>query len=379
MTVVGWDRIVGQDAAVALLQAAAARPVHAYLLVGPRGSGVEEAARCFAATLVTSGTDADVSERVWDLVLRGEHPDVVEIDPATTQIVKDDADRFVRESYASPIEGERKVVMLLGADRLNDVAANRLLKTIEEPPARTHVVLVAERAERLLPTIRSRCQRVDFAYLAESDVRDAVARAIPGDGVDPARAELVARLAGGRVDRARALGGRLGPVRDAFLHAAESLDGTGSAVERATQRISDAVTEALTELEGAQAEEVAALDRELAAAGYPSRVAQARRRVLVERHKREVRRARTDAWIEGITAIETLYRDVLAGPDAPRLNLDRSPPAVLPSAAADALDACRRARAGLIEYNANETLMIQRLLLHLPPAALAGGVGRVDR
>jgi DNA polymerase-3 subunit delta' len=389
MTATGWDRVVGQDAAVALLRSAATRPVHSYLLVGPRGSGVDDAARCFAAALIAGGdrrhgrrapdetplaasTRGDDDLRSWDLVLRGEHPDVVEIDPATNQIVVGDADRFVREAHASPIEGERKVVLLLGADRLNDVAANRLLKTIEEPPTRTHLVLVAERAERMLATIRSRCQRVDFAYLGESDVRQAIERMTTKEGDasgDPARIDLVARLAGGRVDRARELAGPLGTVRDAFLAAAESLDGTGAAVERAGQRVIDAVAEALAALEERQAEEVGALDAELAAAGYPSRVAQSRRRVLTDRQKRELRRARTDAWIEGITAVETLYRDTLAGADAPALNLDRRPPPVHPRAAGDALDACRRAREGLIEYNANETITLQRLLLHLPAAA----------
>ncbi len=128
---------------------------------------------------------------------------------------------------------------------------------------------------------------------------------------------------------------------------------------------------ALQALEERQGEEVAALDVELEAAGYPSRVAQARRRLVTERQRRELRRARTDAWIEGITAIETLYRDVLAGGDAPRLNLDRRAPRVHPCAAVTALDACRRARDGLIEFNANETLTMQRLLLHLPSAALS--------
>ena len=218
-------------------------------------------------------------------MLRGEHPDVVEIDPSTNQIVKDDADRFVREVHASPIEGERKVVMLLGADRLNDVAANRLLKTIEEPPARSHLVLVSDNAERLLLTIRSRCQRVDFSYLAEADVREAVRRSTSGASATPARVDLVARLAGGRVDRARDLAGRLGQVRDAFLAAAESLDGTGAAAERGAQRISEAVAASLADLEVRQDADVAALDAELAAAGYPTRVAQARRRLLTERHE----------------------------------------------------------------------------------------------
>jgi len=361
VTALRWDRVVGQDQAVALLQHAATRPVHSYLLVGPRGSGVEDAARCFAASLVTSGGGIADDERVWDLVLRGEHPDVVEIDPSTTQIVKDDADRFVRECHASPVEGERKVVMLLGAERLNDVAANRLLKTIEEPPARAHLVLVAERADALLPTIRSRCQRVDFAYLPEASVLAAV--------VDDARDErgaLVARLAGGRVDRARRLAGPIGGVRDAALLAASQLDGSGSSVARGSASIDLAVKRALEELEARQAEDAQRLDAELEAAGYPARVAQARRRVVSERHKRELRRARTDAWIEAITALETWLRDALAGVDAPRLNIDREPASVHARAAVQALDACRKARNDLVEFNANESLTMERLLLHTP-------------
>jgi DNA polymerase III subunit delta' len=361
VTALRWERVVGQDQAVALLQSAARRPVHSYLLVGPRGSGVEEAARCFAATLV-AGDD----ERSWELVLRGEHPDVVEIDPSTTQIVKDDADRLVRECHASPIEGDRKVVMLLGAERLNDIAANRLLKTIEEPPARAHLVLVAERAEALLATIRSRCQRVDFAYLPESTVRDAVT------GVDDDRRALVARLAGGRVDRARDLAGPIGGVRDATLTAAGALDGTGAAAARGAAAIDLSVRRALEEVELTQAADLEQLEADLTAAGYPARVAQARRRVMTDRHKRELRRARTDAWIEAITALEAWLRDALAGPEAPRLNVDRDPASVAVRPAVVALDACRKARNDLIEFNANESLTMERLLLHVPTDSSRG-------
>src|SRR5437763_14649330 len=88
-----WARIPGQERALAQLQRAAARPVHAYLLVGPRGSGVEEAAKCFAAALITSDDD----ERAWDLVLRGVHPDVVEVDPPATQIRIEDGQSAVDE------------------------------------------------------------------------------------------------------------------------------------------------------------------------------------------------------------------------------------------------------------------------------------------
>jgi DNA polymerase-3 subunit delta' len=361
-TATGWERVVGQEQAVTLLQHAASRPVHSYLLVGPRGSGVEEAARCFAAAVIAGAATARPDgDRVWDQVLRGEHPDVVEIDPSTTQIVKDDADQFVRECHASPVEGERKVVMLLGAERLNDVAANRLLKTIEEPPERALLVLVAERAEGLLPTIRSRCQRVDFAYLPEATVRAAVE---VDSGAE--RGALVARLAGGRVDRARALAGPLGGVRDATLGAASKLDGSGAAIANGAATIDVAVKRALEELELQQAEDLAALEAELEAAGYPPRVAQSRRRIVSERHKRELRRARTDAWIEAITALETWLRDAIAGEGAPRLNLDREPASVQARKAVEAFDLCAKARNDLVEFNANESLTIERLLLHMP-------------
>ena len=357
-----WARIPGQARAVAQLQRAATRPVHAYLLVGPRGSGVEEAARCFAAALITSDDD----ERSWDLVLRGVHPDVVEIDPPATQIRIDDAQAVVDEVSRSPIEGERKVVVLFDAERLrlNEAAANKLLKTLEEPPPRAVILLVTSGADQLLPTIRSRCQRVDFAYLGA----EAVAAALAAEGIPAERAELLARLAGGRIDRARALDGRLGPVRDAFVAVATSTDGTGGAVARHAELVQDAMQAALAGLEEAQVAETEQLGVDLEAAGYPERTRRAQLRRLEERHKRAHRRARIDALLEGITALETVYRDALAGSPAERLNLDHDVLAVNPRAAAGALDACRAARQAIAEFNPNETLLVERLFLHLPPA-----------
>ncbi len=365
-----WARVPGQDRAVAQLQRAATRPVHAYLLVGPRGSGVEEAARCFAASLITGDDD----ERSWDLVLRGVHPDVVEIDPPATQIRIEDAQAVVDEVSRSPIEGERKVVVLFDAERLrlNEAAANKLLKTLEEPPPRAVIILVSSGADQLLPTIRSRCQRVDFAYLGA----EAVAAALVADGVPAERADLLARLAGGRIDRARGLHGRLGPVRDAFVAVAGAIDGTGGAVATQAERVQEALQTALAGLEEAQATETEQLGAELEAAGYPERTRRAQLRRLEERHKRTHRRARIDALVEGITALETVYRDALAGSAEERLNTDRELLALAPRAAAAALDACRDARQAIAEFNPNETLLVERLFLHLPPA---GGGRATDR
>ncbi len=368
MTMTGWDRIVGQDRAVALLQRAADRPVHAYLLVGPRGSGVEESARCFAATLI-----APDDARVWELVERGDHPDVVEVEPIGNDVVIDEARALIREAHASPIELDHKVVVLFGADRLRDEAANAMLKTLEEPPARTSIVLVAERADAILQTIRSRCQRVDFDSLDEATILHALTVSYPE--LPEERRVLLARLAGGRLDRARLLAGRLGPLRDAFLDAVDAIDGTGAAVERSVEMLLDVLGVTVSELEDRQSEELEALGESMAAAGYPSRVAAARTRRLGARQKREHRRARIDAWLEGFAAVESIYRDALAGPDARPINLDRTAPNVHPRGAVAALEACRQARAGLIEFNANETLTLERLLLHLPAAGLPSARG----
>ena len=106
-----------------LLRRAAERPVHSYLLVGPRGSGVDEAARCFAAALIAPEAD----ERAWDLARRGRHPDIVEVDPPESILRVDHARVIVEEAHRSPIEGGRKVVVLFDAERLNEAAANKLL------------------------------------------------------------------------------------------------------------------------------------------------------------------------------------------------------------------------------------------------------------
>jgi hypothetical protein len=97
-------------------------------------------------------------------------------------------------------------------------------------------------------------------------------------------------------------------------------------------------------------------------------VVRAQLRRLDQQHKRAHRHARTELLVEGITALETLYRDALAGADAPLLNVDRPPLRVDPRACAAALDACRAARQVLMEHNPNETLLLERLFLHLPAA-----------
>ena len=350
--------VAGQEHAVARLRQAAARPVHAYLIVGGRGSGAEDAARAFAAELI----DADD-----DRPQRRAHPDVVEFEPVATAYSVDEVRHgVVPEVYRSPVEGDRKVVILLDAERLRGspgsggAPASALLKTLEEPPNRAVLVLVTAAPDELLDTVRSRCARIDLAALDEAGLGDTLVR----EGVDAARAPVVARLAGGQLARARMLAGRFGALRDAFVRAPARLDGSGAAALTVAEDLLGAAQDAAADLRTVHEAEVAELEEEIERAGYPARAVQTLTRRVRERHKREDRRARAEALLEGITALESVYRDALVSGAAP-LNSDRDPLDLDPRSVAAALDACSQARRAF-EFNPSEGLLLERLMLHLP-------------
>jgi DNA polymerase-3 subunit delta' len=253
---------------------------------------------------------------------------------------------------------------------MNEPAANKLLKTLEEPPARTHFLLLSEAPDELLPTVRSRCQRIDFAALSDADVT----AALVASGIEPEAAAAAARLASGRLDRARSLAGPapgaakaagtgtgsaaevgLAALRAAALEVAGSLDGTGAAAALGAEALQSILTDGLAGLERDQKAEAKALEKELTEAGYPDRLARRLRRDLEQRQTRAARRARTDALAEIVTALERFYRDALVAGSG---------------AAVAALDACAQARQVIVARTAiNEALLLEHLLVHLPPAA----------
>jgi hypothetical protein len=162
------------------------------------------------------------------------------------------------------------------------------------------------------------------------------------------------------------LDARVGDVHRAFVDAALAVDGSGAGVTARVADVQDAMQSAIGHLEHAQAAEVTELTGELEASGYPDRVVRTQLRRLEEQQKRAHRHARTELLVEGVTALETVYRDALAGPSAPARNPDRPIPMFEPRSCNRALDACREARQALAEFNPNETLLLERLFLHLP-------------
>lgn len=355
--------VVGQERAVETLRRAGERPSHAYLLVGPRGSGVEDAARDFAALLIGVGDD----ERSLRLVQRGVHPDVVEFAPggASYRVKEDVRETILPEAARAPIEADRRVLILFEAERLRgnqNESANAMLKTIEEPPPRTIVLLVTAAAEDLLPTIRSRCQRIDFDPVADSVLRAALER----DGIGPEVAATAAALSGGQLARARALAGPLAPMRAAFVNAPTRVDGTGARAFALAELLGAAVDQAADVVTARHEDELRDFDAELERLGYGDRDGQRLRKRIEERQRRESRRTRIDLLIEGVTALETVYRDALADP-APALNGDRPRLGVPPRAAAGALEECRRAREAFL-INEKGLVRLTHLLLSLPSA-----------
>jgi DNA polymerase-3 subunit delta' len=104
-----------------------------------------------------------------------------------------------REANFRPYESGVRIFIVDDADKMNDAASNALLKTLEEPPATSHIILIASRADCLLPTIRSRCQMMRFAPVSSEDIRLLL---LEGGHFSPEDAALAARVSGGSITRA---------------------------------------------------------------------------------------------------------------------------------------------------------------------------------
>ena len=137
------------------------------------------------------------------------HPDLVWLAPQGTQHLVDELrERVIVAAAYRPFEGERRVFVIEAAEAMADEGQNALLKTLEEPPPFVHLVLITSEPAALLETVRSRCQAVRFAPLAEQAVEARLAELGLGAGDEERRA--AARLAGGDTDRAAFLLGEQG-------------------------------------------------------------------------------------------------------------------------------------------------------------------------
>jgi DNA polymerase-3 subunit delta' len=201
--------LIGQPHARMLLQGAlrSGRISHAYLFVGPSGVGRLTMARAFAQALLcaTGGEDACGVCGPCRKVTGGTHPDLRIIVPGRTDagaerrgVAIDQVRGLKREAAYPPYEGRWKVFIIEDTEEMRAEAANSLLKLLEEPPARTVIILVSESTEALLPTLVSRAQLVRFGPAPAAEI----AGALSALGVPPSRARYLAAIADGRVGSA---------------------------------------------------------------------------------------------------------------------------------------------------------------------------------
>ena len=341
--------VVGQAPALRALRSAARQPVHAYLLVGPAGAGATKAAQGLAAALLCA--DAGCGHcRDCRLALSGQHPDAIGFVPSGASLSTDQVEEIIRLAVRSPVEGDRKVLVLHELHRIGLNVGAKLLKTVEEPPASTVFVLVADHVPRELVTVASRCVRIDLPPLQVHEVE----AALLAGGAPPAGAAVAAAAAMGDVERARLLLTDEGVVsrRDAWAGVPRRLDGSGAAVAAIAAELLDQVERGAAPLQAAQEAKVASLEERIAAYGERG----SGRKQLEAEHKRQLRRHRTGELRFGLATLAGRYRDALAG-DAPGVGAQGC------VAAVTAIDAAAEA----LTRNPNEPLLLQALLLTLPP------------
>jgi DNA polymerase-3 subunit delta' len=325
-------------------------PAHAYLLHGPAGTGKRQAAVAFAGAVL--GDPRRAAE--------GTHPDLYVLE-ALGEMIRIDAVRELRRDlHMRPFEADRRVYLILSAHLLNEDAADALLKDLEEPPPYAVIVLVADELGSLPPTIRSRCQLVPFRRLSEKAVREWIGER--GEGLSPHQVTALARVAAGRLDRARRL---LEPesadARSRLLEVARGpyADADFEPAEAAETVISTA------KAQGARAKEEA--EAALEGLDLPAREAE-------QRVKRAVRGAEREELLAALDELALWYRDLVVacvGAEVAVVHADRleelradAVPERL-AGAERAAELVRETWRAMEEFNVNASLTLEALFIRL--------------
>jgi len=222
-------RTLGQESTIERLSHSIAEGTthHAYLVLGPKNVGKRTLAIDLACALNCESADAPCGVcRACSRILEGKHADILSIalDAGAAEEVEGDEESrkrrtrilteqigdLQRASTLPPYEGRFKILLVDHADRMTNEAANRILKTLEEPPPHVVWMLLAEAEGRMLETVVSRCQRVDVHTMPVPELERHLAQVV---GVQADQARLVARVSRGRT------GWALQAISDATLMA----------------------------------------------------------------------------------------------------------------------------------------------------------------
>ncbi len=339
-----FDHVLEQDEVVRQLQISAQDPLHAYFFVGPRGSCRWEAAKGFAALILTSGLDSENSDRAMNLVLRGEHPDLMRVAPTGNQYRDEEVQILINEASRTPVESKKKIIVADRFHTANATSVGRLLKTLEEPPPSTIIILLGENIPDEQITIASRCMTLEFQPISSS----AISAWLLEQGFDNENTQTVALASGGDLHRAKDLMNDPHVTQRFTMWKTipNRLNETGHVVAQIVDEIQNSIDEAQAMIDERHRQEIEALREHEESFGIRG----SGRKDLETSHKREIRRFRVDEIQFGLTTLANAIRG----------QLDRNPSESLTRS----IEYVRKSNAAL-RRNPNEKLLLQALLIAL--------------
>ena len=223
----GFDTLLGNDRLKDNLRHSVGRGriSHFYLISGPEGSGKRTLAWLLAAAILCKGTDRPcLTCPACRKVLSNAHPDFITVDDPEKKTVSVDLIRQARaDIYVQPNEADKKIYLFPRGQDMGLPGQNALLKVLEEPPSYGVFLLLTDHAEKLLPTVRSRCTELSMTALPEPLLRTQLAKEFPQ--ADPAQIAGAIARSGGWLGQAQVLlaaGNAVSPQTEAFVSAFSS-------------------------------------------------------------------------------------------------------------------------------------------------------------
>lgn len=220
-----FARILGHESQKDLLRRAVAadRLSHAYLFEGPEGIGKRLMALALARNIFCLNGNGCGDCSACRKVDHNNHPDLHLLEPDGVGIKIEQIRILQKELSYRPLEAPRKICLIDGAEKLNPAAGNALLKTLEEPSKDTLLILLTSMPDKVLATIRSRCQRLPFLRISREKVMKVLCDQLD---IDETQAHILTSLANGSFKKA------LGKDRDLFIERRKDLLKQLSALSR---------------------------------------------------------------------------------------------------------------------------------------------------